>query len=315
MTNGTDSEIAVVIPCYNAAPYLARALDSVFAQTYRAFRVYVIDDGSTDGTAEVVRSYGDRIVSVSTPHAGQASARNRGIRLSNSPYVAFLDADDEWLPAKLERQIEILRRNPGAGMVYSDCFNNANDHSAGSHFARVGTPGSGRVFEPMVAQCDVFTPTVVVRRKCLNRVGLFRETMPLGEDYNLWLRISARWDVAVVPEVLAIRHVTPGSLSQTTSLERALSVPIAVFEDVMQTCPELSSSQRRALRRAIAKGHYTYGSHLLEKGKRQESRQQMLQAMRYGLRDWRPLAKLALGFLPQRASIQPSSWPDADGGR
>jgi len=301
VANDTKYEFAVVIPCYNAAPYLGRALDSVFAQTYRSFYTFVIDDGSTDDPAAVLRPYGDRIFSIRRPHAGQASARNQGIRLSNSPYVAFLDADDEWLPTKLERQIEVLHRDPRIGLVYSDCFNNADDNTKGSHFARVGTPGSGRVFEHFLNRCGVFTPTAVVRRECFNHVGLFNEALPVGEDYNLWLRIAAGWDVAVIPEVLAIRHVTPGSLSQTTSLDRALSTVITAFEDVMQACPELKPDQRRALRRAIAKRYYGYGSHLLEKGERRLSREQILQAMRYGLQDWRPIAKLALGFLPYRA--------------
>ena len=138
--------VAVVIPCYNAASCLARALDSVFTQTYRDYRIYVIDDGSSDDTEAVLRSYSDRAVCVRQAHAGQGAARNHGIRLSNSTYVAFLDADDEWLPNKLERSIEILRQDARIGMVYSDCSTSGTGPFAGSHFARIGTPASGRVF-------------------------------------------------------------------------------------------------------------------------------------------------------------------------
>ena len=124
--------VAVVIPCYNAAPYLARALDSVLAQTYRDFCVFVIDDGSSDDIETVLLPYIGRVAWSRHPHAGQAAARNRGILLSSSPYVAFLDADDEWLPNKLERQIEVLRDLPQAGMVYSDCVTSGDGPFAGS---------------------------------------------------------------------------------------------------------------------------------------------------------------------------------------
>jgi glycosyltransferase involved in cell wall biosynthesis len=292
------TEVAVIIPSYNSAPCLARALDSVLAQTWRGAGIYVIDDGSIDDTDAVLRAYAGRIVSSRQPHAGQAAARNHGIRLSDSPYVAFLDADDEWLPRKLERQIEILRRNSRIGMIYSDCSTSGSGPFAGSHFARVGTPASGRVFEQFLGNCNVFTPTVVVRRECLNDVGLFNESLAVGEDFNLWLRIAARWEIAVIPEVLAIRHTTPGSLSQTTNADLALRSSIALFEDVMQACPNLSPRERDALRKTIADRHYLYGTYLLQRGRRASCRYQMLQAMRCGRFDWRVPAKVALSFLP-----------------
>ena len=154
MPNVTSSvcETAVIIPCYNAGSCVARALDSVFAQTYQDYRVFVVDDGSTDDTEQVLRTYAGRIFSVRQEHAGQGSARNRGIRLSKSSYVAFLDADDEWLPTKLERQIEILRRDSNIGLVYLDCSTSGTGPLAGSHFARVGTPEAGRVFDQFLRQ-------------------------------------------------------------------------------------------------------------------------------------------------------------------
>ncbi len=294
-------EVAVIVPCYNAAPHIARALDSVFAQTHRELRAYVIDDGSTDDLESQLRRYGESISLSRQAHAGQASARNRGIRSSDGPFVAFLDADDEWLPHKLERQIEILRHDSRIGMVYSDCLTSGTGPGAGSFFARTGIPKGGRVFERFLTNCGVYTPTVVVRRESLNDVGLFDEGLTIGEDYNMWLRIAARWDVAVIPEALAIRHVSPGSLSLTTSVDTALSEVITAFEHVEQCNPSLSPQEHRALRRAIARHYYEYGSYLLRKGDRKLSQRQMLQAIHHGLRDWRTLAKLGLGFLPYRA--------------
>jgi glycosyltransferase involved in cell wall biosynthesis len=294
-------EVAVIIPCYNAASCLARALDSALAQTLRDSRIFVIDDGSTDETDAVLRPYASRIVRASQPHAGQAAARNHGIRMSNSPYVAFLDADDEWLPEKLERQIEILRRDPQVGLIYSDCSTSGTGPDAGSHFARVGTPPGGRVFERFLDSCNVFTPTAVVRRQCLEDVGMFNESLPVCEDFNLWLRIAAKWKVAVVPEVLAVRHRRAGSLSLTTDPVVSFDSSIASFMHVMQASPNLYQSERHALRKAIANRHYHYGAHLLVEGDRAPARHHMLQAMRYGRFDWRVTAKFFLGFLPRRA--------------
>ena len=122
MQNETSSvcETAVIIPCYNAGSCVARALDSVLAQTHQDYRIFVVDDGSTDDTEQVLRNYAGRVVAVRQEHAAQGSARNRAIRLSRSSYVAFLDADDEWLPTKLERQIEAALQRLDAG-TYGVC--------------------------------------------------------------------------------------------------------------------------------------------------------------------------------------------------
>lgn len=318
MSNETKpvTEVAVIIPCYNSASSLARALDSALAQTHRDFRIYVIDDGSTDDTAAVLPSYSDRVITVPQPHSGQAAARNHGIRISSSPYIAFLDADDEWLPTKLERQLEILKGDPRIGMIYSDCLTSGTGPFAGSHFARVGPPASGRVFVPFLSSCNVFTPTVMVRRECLNDVGLFNESLPVCEDFNLWLRIAARWQVAVIPEALAIRHLQPGSLSRTTDVDLAVSSSIASFKHVLQASPNLPENERAALRKTIANRHYEYGAYLIQNGKPGPCRQQMFEAIRWGRFDWRVAARIVLSFLPRRvASLKrtPAQLKDARG--
>lgn len=292
------AEVAVIIPCYNAAPYLARALDSVFAQTHRDFCIYAIDDGSTDDTPLALRSYGSRVIGIRQSHAGQAAARNCGIRQSNSPYVAFLDADDEWVPEKLERQLKVLRDAHRMGMLYSDCATAGTGPFVDSYFASAGIPIAGRMFEQLLKTCSAFTPTVMLRRECLDDIGLFDESLSVGEDYNLWLRIASRWEVGVIPEVLAIRHLTPGSFTLTTSRSRVAGTVIAVFEQAMRACEDLSPQDRRALRLATAERYYCYGSHLLVEGDRRLSRQQLLQAWQYGLRDWRCITKLGLGLAP-----------------
>jgi len=193
--------VAVVVPCYNVEFCLARALDSVLGQTYRDFCFYAVDDGSTDGTAQVLEKYANRGVCAHQIHAGQAAARNRGIRMSESPYVAFLDADDEWLPTKLELQVALLNQDPSIGLICSGCAPGEGSLMGRSGAGTTNLPKSGKLFEQLIRDCFVFTPTVVVRRRCLEEVGLFNESLAVGEDFNLWLRIAARWKIALIPKL------------------------------------------------------------------------------------------------------------------
>ena len=302
LTNSNRTcDVTVVLPCYNSANSLARALDSVLAQTQADLRICAVDDGSTDDTADILERYATYGLPLRQRHAGQAAARNRGIRISDSPFVAFLDADDYWLPNKLERQLAVLRQNPNVGLVCSDCATIQEGKFAGSYFGSVTAPAAGKLFERLVRECFVFTPTVVVRRKCLDEVGLFDESLVVSEDFNLWLRIAARWEIAVVPEVLAVREIRSQGLSLTTRPEIYLQNGIAALENVKSVCDALSPAEIRAVQQAIAERYYVYGSHLLVSGVRDESRAQLAHALHRQPAHWRAWVKLGLSFLPNGA--------------
>ncbi len=291
------AQVAVVIPTYNCARYLPRALDSVATQTYRNFQIFVIDDGSTDNTEEMVGHFSSQCVFQKQAHAGPAAARNRGIRISSSPYIAFLDADDVWLPQKLERQIELLERRPEVGLVCSDCAVGGVKDRDGSHFqGRVVS--QGEVFERLVSDCFIFTPTVVLRRECLLEVGGFHEALAVSEDLNLWLKIASRWPITFIPEVLAVRYSRADNLSATTSSEDACANGIDALQDVLGSCPQLNRQQRRAVKRDLAVRYYNYGSFLLWSDRAPASRSRLLAGWRYRPRNWRALAKYCISFLP-----------------
>lgn len=292
------NQLAVVVPCYNVERYLQRAFDSAFAQTWTNFHIYAVDDGSSDRTAQILKSNAARCSFVSQPRAGAAAARNRAIQMSDSPFVAFLDADDEWLPTKLERQVVLLKQDPTLGLVCSRCSvrEPGIERYAGS--ALPGIPNSGRLFEHLVRNCFVFTPTVVVRRSCLEEVGLFNESLAVSEDFNLWLRIAARWRICFLPEVLAITHKRAGSLSASIAPEQRLQNGIASLKDVQSRCAELSPAEARALREVLAQRIYFLGSYLLSIGAAKRSRSQLLSALKLWPTHWRATVKLALSFLP-----------------
>lgn len=295
------SEVAVILPCYNVENYLQRALNSALSQSYSDFRIYAVNDGSTDRTVQILEANSHFCSFVTRPHGGPAAARNRAIQMSSSPFLAFLDADDEWLPQKLARQMALLKQDPALGLVCSLCSVRAPGTHGGAVFPALNAPHSGRLFERLIRNCFIFTPTVVVRRSCLEDAGLFNESLLTSEDFNLWLRIAARWKIALLPEVLAITHKRRGSLSATIPPELRLGNGVAAIEDVRSRCPQLTAAEERALRAALAERLYFEGSYLLSRGAKAVARTKLAAARELQITHWRALAKLALSFLPAHA--------------
>lgn len=295
------NDVAVIVPCHNVASYLQRALNSVFAQTFRDFHIYVVNDGSTDSTARVLEANASRCSFVSQPQSGPALARNRAIHMSDSPFIAFLDADDEWLPQKLERQIACMKLDPTLGLVCSACFVSEPRGNTRVISAPQSLPASGKVFQQLARSCFVFTPTVVVRRRCLEEVGYFNEALAVSEDFNLWLRIAAKWGIACLPEVLAITHKRSGSLSESITPVERLKNGIAALEHVQSNCPRLSPAEAQALHHALAERFYFYGSFLLHSAAKERSRPELAAALKLRPAYWKALVKLFLSFLPSPA--------------
>jgi len=183
-------------------------------------------------------------------------------------------------------------------MVCSHCLITASGIDENRHIFVDTVPHTGRLFQHLVRNCFVFTPTVVVRRQCLEDIGLFNEELSVSEDFNLWLRIAARWEIAIIPEVLAIVKKRPGSLSVTTSPDEQLRSGVASLEHVRSSCSGLSPAEQNALRLALAERIYFYGSHLLSAGDKTASRKHLVSALGLQFTHWRALAKLALSYLP-----------------
>jgi len=169
------SKVSVIIPTYNCVNYLLSAMESVFAQTYQDFEVIVVDDGSTDGTREVLSPYTDKIKYIYQENRGVSSARNRGVRESVGEYIAFLDADDVWVGEdKLSIQVDVLERNEKVGLVYGKM---AMVDSSGKQYGIKPEKTVGPTFKELIETGGhIPTSTVLVRKKCFEKAGYFDES-------------------------------------------------------------------------------------------------------------------------------------------
>jgi glycosyltransferase involved in cell wall biosynthesis len=207
----TSPLVSIVIPTFNRAATIVRAVESVLQQTYRPLELIVVDDGSTDGTSEVLKAYGNAIVYVRQDNAGPAAARNRGIRESQGDMVAFLDSDDVWLAAKLERQVAVLERaGPDAPCCLCDTLLRTPDGREQSSFAiawlRMREP-EGLWLNPaavLATRFVLFCQAVLVRRRFLLDCKGFDEQLWFMEDHDLALRLALRGPWAFVREPLAV---------------------------------------------------------------------------------------------------------------
>ena len=213
--SGAAPLVSVVVPVWNGERTLAATLASVLAQSHRHFELLVIDDGSTDGTAALVSGLatGDPRVQLHRfENRGLAASRNRGIRLARGEFIAFVDADDLWQPARLERQLAALAAAPAAGLAYSltDCIDDAGQRlGPGSHIV-----AAGRVYARLLAWNFMDSgSSALVRRAVFDEVGFFDESLPAAEDWDLWLRIAWRHEFACVPHADILYRISAGAMS------------------------------------------------------------------------------------------------------
>lgn len=191
--------ISVVIPTFNRSHTLKRALDSVLNQTLPAQEVIIIDDGSTDNTGALIQSYQDSLVPIryfKKDNAGVSSARNLGIEKAVSEWVSFLDSDDEWLPQKLEKQVEFIEQNPGYKAVHGEEVWIRNGVRVNPH--KKHKKYGGRIFKNCLPLCAISPSTIMIHKSVLEKTGLFRTDYPACEDYDLWLKLTCQYEVGFI---------------------------------------------------------------------------------------------------------------------
>ncbi|TDT39479.1 glycosyltransferase involved in cell wall biosynthesis [Halospina denitrificans] len=205
--------VSVVVATYNTADYVPDAVASVLAQTWQNLEVIIVDDGSTDDTQAVLQdSISDpRVHYIKTENRGQPRAKNRGIHESKGEFVAFCDADDLWRSNKLELQIPEFE-NPRVGVVYTD-VSYLDENSIALDKKQPYTRHSGWVTHELAIRNFVPFGTAVIRRSCIEQDGMFDEALPMGIDWDLWLRYSVKWEFRHIPEQTYYYRVWPGQMS------------------------------------------------------------------------------------------------------
>lgn len=198
-------EISVVVPVFNRSELLKRALDSVFSQSLAPSQVIVVDDGSTDDTAEVLRSdYSADVRVISQQKSGVSRARNVGISASSHEWIAFLDSDDEWHPRKLEKQANFLSQNPEYQVCHSDeiWIRRGVRVNPKKYHAKSG----GWIFPKCLPLCAISPSAAIINQAVFSDVGVFDEGLPVCEDYDMWLRVTSKYPVGFVNEQLVIKY-------------------------------------------------------------------------------------------------------------
>jgi len=295
--------IAVVIPARNAGAFLSQALDSVFAQDVQPAEVVVVDDGSTDDTRAAAEGYGRGVRCVHAGGAGSAKARNLGISATRSELIAFLDADDLWVPGKTGRQLALMKAHPDLGLVFSDMRAFEGDRKAETtYFQERGFTGACTASSIFLYDI-VSTPTVIMRRNVLTACGGFDETLGVGQDTDLWFRVALNHRFAAISEPLVLRRFHGSNISR--DVRPLAAAVVRIWGRYLAAVSEREPHMRRTLLADYAAKlwhhHFLEGCVALHEGRRSEARSQLLQAIRARPAAAGAWALLGATFLGDRA--------------
>jgi glycosyltransferase involved in cell wall biosynthesis len=266
-TRPSADPVSVIIPTYNRKHLLALAIDSVLDQTFSNFELLVIDDGSDDGTKELVASYGSRIRYVAQENLGVAAARNTGIRAAAHDLLAFLDSDDRFTPEKLAVQAAAMTCQPEYLVSHTDetWFRHGRILNQKTRHARAG----GDIFGRCLELCAVGMSTAMVRRRFFEAVGYFDESLPCCEDYDLWLRASVKHPFLLVPGSYTIKD---GGRDDQLSLIHRVGMDRYRIGSILKIVRsgELNPEQEKLARLELHRKCTIYGQGCLKHGRREE---------------------------------------------
>jgi glycosyltransferase involved in cell wall biosynthesis len=270
-------KVSVIIPTFNRAKTLKEAIDSVFSQRYDDFELIVVDDGSTDETRETIASYLPRLKYLYQEQSGVSAARNRGVMHARGDCFAFLDSDDLWLPDKLWLQMKFMEDHPEALICYTEEIwirRGVRVNPMKKH-----RKYSGMIFEHCLPLCIVSPSSVLIARSLIEEVGGFDEEFEVCEDYDLWLRISARYPVYLIETPLIVkRGGHADQLSKKMSGQDRFRIR-ALVKLLEGDC--LSSHQRELAWKELSRKCEIYGGGCIKRGKREEGEKILALAEQY----------------------------------
>ena len=248
--------VSVITATYNMGEYAELAVKSVLEQTYNYVESIVVDDGSTDGTPGIMARFEDdpRVTYIRLPqNMGQAAAKNTGLRNARGKYLAFVDADNIWMPNKLERQLPLFDRSEKIGVVYSDVKYIDGQGDLLPYIHR--TYREGLITEPLLLENFVNFNSAVVKRECIETKGVFDESIAMGIDWDLWLRVSTGYEFAFLDEATYSYRIWPNQMSHN-KLKR-LGCAEKILDKFFQK--NAGSVSKRCQRRVWARLNCDYG--------------------------------------------------------
>lgn len=270
-------QVSIVIPSYNSEAYIRETLDSILGQTFRDFEVLVVDDGSTDRTCDIVATYGISVRLITQKNSGVCAARNRGIEQARGQYICLVDHDDYWFPHKLSRQIEKLQEHPDVGVVFSwfqyweadsdGRFPNPSSIDLSKYPDGVSEKYSGWIYHEFLLDCWMQTSTATFRREVFERCGTFDESLPFGEDWDLWIRISRQYQFLMLerPDTLYRQHAQQGN-----RVVRPIDYRTRLLSNSVEkwglNSPDGRGLPKEVFNRQLSKYHAEYGRHQLQAG-------------------------------------------------
>tara|TARA_B100001750_G_scaffold230950_1_gene227883 strand:+ start:285 stop:1139 length:855 start_codon:yes stop_codon:yes gene_type:complete len=202
--NNRQNSISVIIPVFNRVKLIARCINSVINQTYPVNEIIVVDDGSNDGTYDLIRKNFPQVISIYQENKGVSNARNVGIQSAKSKWIAFLDSDDEWLPNKIEKQISLIKKNPLYKVCHSDEIWIRNDVRVNP--MKKHRKYGGDIYKKCLPLCVISPSSIIIHKDIFNDVGFFDKNLPVCEDYDLWLRICSKYEVLYLDQKLVKKY-------------------------------------------------------------------------------------------------------------
>lgn len=262
--------VSVIIPTYNRGPFLKKAIESVLSQRYQEFELVIVDSHSGDDTPAILKGFGDRVTVLQAAHGNPAAARNLGIRRTHAPLIAFLDSDDWWHQDKLSIQLEAMEHNPSFLISHTQEI----WYSGGKILRqrRKHRKYHGWIFDTCLPLCAVSPSTVIARRELFEAVGLFDESFVCCEDYELWLRVSARHPFLLVDVPLTFKD--GGREDQMSRIHRVGmdKLRIRALLKILSEPSLLSDAQRAPAVRELEKKCRIYGNGCITHGKIEEGK-------------------------------------------
>ena len=258
--------VSVIIPTYNRGWILKETLNSVLAQDFTNFELIVVDDGSTDNTQDILNSYKENIIVLQQNNKGVSAARNMGITSASGRFIAFLDSDDLWLPKKLSIQVDFFNANTDALICQTEeiWVRNGIRVNPKKRHKKL----SGNIFEPSLYLCLVSPSAVMIRHSLFEKTGMFNETLPACEDYDMWLRVSCRDPVYLIDIPLIIkRGGHSDQLSKSSGLDR---YRIQSLKKIIAS-NLLTEKQKAAARKAMQEKCTIYANGCLKRGRKKKA--------------------------------------------